>query len=107
MEILDIWINCPDEATADRIADALIARRLVACSNRYAAIESAWHWQGAVERGREVPLLLKTRAALFDRVAEAARALHPFEVPAITAVPVAAATADYRDWVIAETEAAA
>jgi|SRR6056297_721906 len=103
MRILDIWINCPSAADADRIAEDLIARRLVACANRFAAIESAWHWQGTVERGTEVPLLLKTREDLFDRVAEAARALHPFDVPAITAVPVAAATTDYADWVIAET----
>jgi periplasmic divalent cation tolerance protein len=106
MEIVDVWINCPSEEVADRIAEALIGRRLAACANRHAPIQSAWHWQGAVERGTEVPLLLKTRAALFDRLAEAARGMHPFEVPAITAVPVSHAIADYRDWVIAETEEA-
>lgn len=105
MQILDIWINCPDAATADRIADALIARRLVACANRFAPIESAWHWLGAVERGTEVPLLLKTRESLFDAVAAAAAEIHPFEVPAITAVPVARATPAYAEWVVAETGA--
>ena len=105
MSLIDVWINCPDAETADRIADAAIARRLVACTNRFAPIESAWHWEGAVERGAEVPLLLKTTAARFDAVATLARSLHPFEVPAITAVEIAHATRDYADWIRAETAA--
>ena len=107
MQIVDIWINCPSEEVADAIAETLISRRLVACANRYGAIESAWHWRGAVERGREVPLLLKTRAEFFEAVAAAAREFHPFDVPAITAVPVSQATPDYAAWIEAETNGGA
>jgi len=103
MTLIDIWINCPDETVADRIAEAVIARRLAACANRFAAIESAWHWEGAVERGREVALLLKTTERHFEAVAALARGIHPFEVPAITAVPLAAATPDYAAWIEEET----
>ena len=103
MSLIDVWINCPDTGTADRIAEAAIAQRLVACTNRFAPIESAWHWEGTVERGTEVPLLLKTTDARFDALAALARELHPFEVPAITAVAVTQATADYAAWIRAET----
>ena len=50
-----------------------------------------------------MPLLVKTRPALFDAVAEAARALHPYETPAIHAVEAACVTGDYLAWAYAET----
>ena len=103
---MGIWINCPDGAVADAIAADLLARRLVACANRYPEIASRYHWKGQVEGATEVPLLLKTRAELFDAVAAAVRALHPYETPAVYAVEVVAATEEYRDWVLAETEPA-
>jgi periplasmic divalent cation tolerance protein len=103
MTLLDIWINCPDHPTARAIAEALIARRLAACANLYPGIESTYRWQGRIEHAAEVPLLVKTRPELFDAIAEAVRALHPYETPAIHAVAAARVTPDYLAWVHAET----
>ena len=102
MPLLALLTNCPDADTADRIADALITARLVACSNRYAPIRSRYHWQGAIEAEEEHPLLLKTRPELADKVeAEIAR-LHPYDVPPILRIPMEA-NAAYLDWIAAET----
>jgi periplasmic divalent cation tolerance protein len=103
MKLIDVWINCPDEDHARRIAERLVEGRLVACANIYAPIESVYRWQGAVERAREVPLLVKTRAELFEAVAAEARGMHPDETPAIHAVEAAAVTADYLAWAYGET----
>jgi periplasmic divalent cation tolerance protein len=102
-DIVSVEINCPDLATARALAEALVGRRLAACANLGSPIESLYHWKGRVERATEVPLTLKTAAALFPALAEATRALHPYETPSIVAHPVAAVTEDYRAWVIAET----
>lgn len=101
--ILDVWINCPDAATAQRIADALVEERLVACANVLGPIRSTYHWQGAIERDDEVPLLLKTRAALFDRVVARVEALHPYDVPSILGVPIERVNEAYATWVSGET----
>jgi periplasmic divalent cation tolerance protein len=103
LAIIDIWINCPDEAVADRIAENLIDRRLVACANLYPAIRSVYRWQGGIARESEVPLLVKTRAELFDAVEKAVRANHPYETPSIIGLAIARVNADYRDWVFEET----
>lgn len=105
-EAVDVWINCPDKAPADRIADAAIERRLAACANVMAPIESAYHWKGKVEREPEVPLVLKSRAALFDRLVAAVRELHPYETPAIVGLPVAMVNDDYLQWIVEETNGA-
>ncbi|AVO37613.1 divalent-cation tolerance protein CutA [Pukyongiella litopenaei] len=104
MPLVAFLVNCPDADTADAIADALIAARLVACSNRHAPIRSRYRWQGEIETAEEHPLLLKTRPDLADRVeAEIAR-LHPYDVPPILRMTMQA-NAAYLDWIAAETTA--
>ena len=104
MELRDITVNCPSAEVADRIADALIAARLAACTNRLAEVESRYFWDGRVEAAREVPLLVHTRADLFDTVARTVRAHHPDETPSILGVAVARANEDYASWLVAETQ---
>lgn len=99
MQIIDIMINCPARDVADNISAALIEQRIVACSNRYAPVQSAYLWKGRVEQQEEHPLLLKTRAALADAVETQVRALHPYEVPPIIRCAVQGANADYIQWV--------
>lgn len=103
MPVIDIWVNCPDRDVAGTIAEALIGARLVACANIFAPVQSVYRWKGAIERETEVPLLLKTRAELFDTVAAEVERLHPYETPGIMAVPLARVNADYEAWLVAET----
>ncbi len=103
--IVAIKVNCPGREVAERIAQALLDARLVACANLRAPMTSLYRWKGAVERDEETPLILKTREDLFDRVAEAIRPLHPDDVPCIFATPVTQVNPDYAAWVRAETAA--
>jgi periplasmic divalent cation tolerance protein len=99
---IDIWVNCPDEAVAGRIAEESVAQRLVACANVLAPIRSVYRWQGTVEHGAEVPLVLKTRDTLFEPVARLVKELHPFEVPSIVATPLTHIDRAYAAWLMEE-----
>jgi periplasmic divalent cation tolerance protein len=101
-ELVTVEINCPDRAVATAIAEALLARRLAAAANVHPQIESLYRWEGDVVRRAEVPLVVKTRAALAVAVGEAARALHPYATPSILTRAVAAPP-DYAAWVAAAT----
>ena len=103
MKMIEVWINCPDRETARKIADTLIAERLVACANIFPEIESLYRWKGKIENEPEVPLVVKTREDFFQQVADAVRKIHPYEVPSIIGVPVAVVNEDYLDWIYAET----
>lgn len=103
-DLVTVEILCPDAATATAIAEALVTARLAACANLLAPCTSLYHWKGSIERAEEVPLILKTRAALLPALVAAARPLHPYETPAILAQPLTA-NDDYRVWVVAETTA--
>ena len=101
---IDIWVNCPDRETAERIADACVGDKLAACANLFAPIASRYRWEGTIETAEEIPLLLKTRAEHFDAICAAVRKLHPYEVPAITATEITHADQAYADWLRSETK---
>ena len=88
---------------AQRLADGLLEQRLAACVQTL-AIQSAYRWKGAVQREPEQLLLIKTRVALYSAVEAHLRAHHPYEVPEIVLVPIAAGSPDYLRWLAAETE---
>lgn len=94
--------TAPDGETAARIARALVEERLAACVNLVPAVRSIYRWQGRVEDDAEVLLVIKTRAERVDALAERLRALHPYELPELVALPIAAGLAPYLDWVAGE-----
>ena len=98
-------VTVPDVATAERIADALLAERLAACVNRVGPVRSRFRWKGALDAADELLLLIKARASSLPRIEERIRALHPYEVFELLALPVAAGSAAYLAWLAAETGA--
>jgi periplasmic divalent cation tolerance protein len=95
--------TCPDRDHALELARSLVARRLAACVNVLAECTSVYRWQGEVENATEVPVLIKTRAALYPELEAAIGALHPYELPEIVAVPMVHGLPGYLEWVSAET----
>ena len=100
-----VLTQLPDRAAAMDLARVLVAGRLAACVNVGAPGESMYHWQGQIETAHEVPVTIKTRAALYPRVEAAIRANHPYDVPEIVAVAVVDGLRPYLDWLDAETDA--
>ena len=98
-----VLTNMPDRAAAVRLAQALVERRLAACVNVLAECTSVYRWQGKVEKAAETPVLIKTRAALYPELETAIRALHPYELPEIIAVPISYGLTEYLEWVSGET----
>ena len=102
-EVVIILTNLPDREAALRLARELIDRRLAACVNVLGECSSVYRWKGEVETAAEVPVLIKTRAARYADVEAAIRALHPYELPEIVAVPVERGLEGYLKWVADET----
>ncbi|MDB5801711.1 MAG: CutA1 divalent ion tolerance protein [Rhodocyclales bacterium] len=98
-----VMTTAPDAATAQKIARALVERRLAACVNILAPCQSVYNWQGAVEDSNEVPMLIKTTAARYGALEAAITAIHPYEVPEIVALPLSHGLPEYLNWVVAET----
>ncbi len=103
MEPLLIITNCPDEACASAIAQALVEARLAACVNILSRVRSVYRWSGAVESASEIPLLIKSTADRYAAIEAEIRALHPYEVPEIIALPISHGLPAYLNWLAVET----
>jgi periplasmic divalent cation tolerance protein len=94
-----VLCTVPDEATARQIATALVAEQLAACVNIVPGITSVYRWKGAVETGAELLLIIKTSAAVYARLQDRIRLLHPYELPEVIAVTVDRGLPDYLAWI--------
>jgi len=83
---------------AERIGRELVERGLAACVNVVPGLVSIYRWQGQVETQEERLLVIKTRGERFEALREALVALHPYEVPEVVALPIAAGHAPYLAW---------
>ncbi len=101
-----VLCTCPDDPTADRIARELVSARLAACVNR-AAVRSTYRWDGVLRDEPEVLLIVKTTAARYPELEIRLKALHPYDMPEIIALPVATGSHAYLAWLGAETLAPA
>ena len=103
MEMLLVFSNLPDQASAAKLAAVLIEQRLAACVNVQAPCSSVYRWQGKVETATEVPVIIKTTRERYPALEAAIRAHHPYELPEIIAVPLVAGLPTYLEWVRTET----
>lgn len=103
MSTLLVLTNVPDRAAAERLADALVEKRVAACVNILAPCRSVFRWQGAVQHDEEHPVLIKTTREAYAALEAEIRAHHPYELPEIIAMPIERGLPAYLDWVAGET----
>jgi periplasmic divalent cation tolerance protein len=104
-EFVFVYSTFPDEASARRVAETLVAQKLAACVNIYPPMTSVYEWQGKLETGPEVAAFIKTRASLIDDVIKSARPLHPYTVPCFLTLPIESGNDDYLAWARGQTKA--
>ena len=98
-----VLINAPDMETAGRIGRALVEERLAASANAVPGVRSVYRWGGAVREASEALLVVKTASDRVAALAARVRDLHPYELPAVVALPVVDGSAAYLDWIAAES----
>ena len=100
-----VYTTYPSVVEAERAGRSIVERRLAACVNILPGMISHYWWQGALERGEEAVMIIKTRAALADAVERAVKEMHSYTTPALLLIAPAAVDAAYLAWINAETEA--
>jgi periplasmic divalent cation tolerance protein len=101
-----VYTTYPSVVEAERAGRTLVERRLCACVNILPGMVSLYWWQGAIERGDEVVMIIKTRAALAEAVRAAVKEMHSYTTPAILVLPIETVDPDYHAWIVGVTEQA-
>ena len=87
---------------AQKLADALVTERLVACCN-VMKVDSTFVWKDALCREPEWMLVMKTRREVLESLQRRLRQLHPYECPELIALPIEAGYAGYLAWLRGNT----
>ena len=101
-----VLTTCASLAEAEKIASALVEKRLAACVSLVPGIHSVYRWKGAIERSEEVLVLIKSsRELMRDLESEIAR-LHSYDVPETIALHILDGAVSYLDWMSRELRTA-
>jgi periplasmic divalent cation tolerance protein len=98
-DVLIALCTCPNAESAERIATALVTEKLAACVNQLPGVRSTYWWQDQVQTDEEIQLVIKTTTAKLATVEARIKALHPYAVPELIAVPVVGGSSEYLEWV--------
>ncbi|MFQ5681301.1 MAG: divalent-cation tolerance protein CutA [Candidatus Omnitrophota bacterium] len=94
-----VLVAARGEEEAERIAKALLEQRLAACVNIVCGAKSLFWWQGKIDKASEALLLIKTKRGCFDKLQDAVRKVHSYDLPEIIALPIVAGEKGYLEWV--------
>jgi periplasmic divalent cation tolerance protein len=97
-------VTAPDLKTARKLAGAALKEKLIACANLVPKVESHYWWQGKVEHGTEVLMILKTTQAALTRLEKLVLSEHPYDTPEFLVLPVNSGTERYLKWLSDSTK---
>jgi periplasmic divalent cation tolerance protein len=95
-----VLVTAPDLKTGRKLAQAALQGHLAACVNIVPKIESHYRWEGKLEKGAEVLLLIKTTKARLAALEKAILANHPYDTPEFLAVPLSHGNEGYCAWLL-------
>jgi len=96
-----VLVTAPDLKTARLLAKAALQARLIACANLVPRLESHYWWQGRLESGKEVLLLLKAPKTRLAALEKLILARHPYDTPEFLVLPLSVGNKKYLAWLAA------
>ncbi|MEO1001507.1 MAG: divalent-cation tolerance protein CutA [Cyanobacteria bacterium J06638_7] len=97
-DLLLVLTTEADQERAEALARVLLERRLAACVALQPQL-SLYHWQGGLQRGEEVQLLIKSHASRLAALEQVVRKLHSYATPEWIHWP-ARCSPGYGDWLL-------
>jgi periplasmic divalent cation tolerance protein len=94
-----VLVTCPSKKVGEKLAHALVQERLAACVNIFPGLTSFFHWEGKICRDAEALLVIKTRRTRLPALTRRVKALHPYSVPEVIALPLVGGSTSYLSWV--------
>jgi periplasmic divalent cation tolerance protein len=104
-DVIQVITATADREDALRVAQTLVEKRLAGCVQVIGPITSVYRWEDETQTEQEWLCVAKSSRDAYGALERALRSVHPYEVPEILAVPVAAGSADYVGWLHSQSKA--
>ena len=99
-----VLVTTANKSEAEKISQALLKDKLIACANIISPVTSFFHWQDKLDQTEECLVVMKSRMSLFSELADRVKSLHSYEVPEILALPIVEGSQSYLDWLSSVTK---
>ena len=96
-DFVELVLTCGSWQEAQRIADVLLEKHLVACVEMM-EIKSRYRWHGEVVSGDEIKLIMETVAANFEDIEAEVKKLHSYDTFVLQQIPVQRVSALAAKW---------
>lgn len=93
-----ITTTAKDRDTLQRIASALLEKKLAACCQISGPVDSLYRWQDKIESAAEYVVSVKTMSALAENVMLLIRAMHSYDEPELIITPILGGSPTYLLW---------
>lgn len=100
-EFVELVLTCGSWQEAQKIADVLLEKRLVACVE-FMEIKSKHRWLGKIDEVHEIKLIMETVADNFAKVEAAVGKLHSYETFVLQMIPVTKLSKGAAEWLTEE-----
>jgi len=96
-QFVGLVLSCGSWQEAQKIADSLLEKKLVACVEFFET-KSKYHWQGGLETADEVKMIMHSVEHLFDTIESEVKKLHSYDTFVLQAIPVTYVSAEAKVW---------
>ncbi|MGB3221752.1 MAG: divalent-cation tolerance protein CutA [Desulforhopalus sp.] len=100
--IILISTTFESKADAERIAELLLDRKLIACAQISAPMTSLYRWKGVTTSAIEYALNLKTVPQCTEEIKVFIRKEHPYDLPEIIIQEIGDSSNEYSEWIYGE-----
>lgn len=99
-----LYTTWPDAGSAEAAGRAAVEAGVCACVNILGPMTSVYRWRGAIETAAETPMIVKTTAAAAAACRDLLLSRHPYETPAVVALPIdpGGSHGQFLDWISKE-----
>ena len=95
---LAVFTSVAQRVEAQNLAKSILDQRFAACV-QISEIESFYRWNGNIQNDTEYRVMFKTDVNHYAQLELAIREVHPYELPAIYALPMEAIDPAFAAWV--------
>ena len=99
MEYIVVLVTVPTKSEAEKIAKAILSKKVCACVNIISGIKSIFFWKGKINNAKETLLVIKTKKSAYKNLEKIIKKNHSYTVPEIIALPVILGSKEYLNWI--------
>jgi periplasmic divalent cation tolerance protein len=93
-----VLVTTATKSEAEKISEALLKEKLIACANIINPVTSFFNWQGKMDKCEECLVVMKSRRDLFAELEKRVKGLHSYDVPEVLALPIIDGSGAYLAW---------